>query len=382
MTEWRVPFINYPRAYQAHKAELNDAIFGCLERGDLVFREDLISFERNFAKFCGVNHGIGVGSCSNAMYLCLKLINVFFQEVITVSHTYIATIDAIVHAGGTPVLVDIDYDTMNMDVDLLEKAITPQTKAIIPVHLNGRMCEMDRIMEIAKKHNLYVIEDAAQAAGAEYLGKKAGAWGDFGCFSFYPAKVLGCFGEGGMIVTNDEGRASDLYLMRDHGEWPRYLPGGTKGEIYGWGYNSILDNIQAAVLNAKLRHLPEAIERRRKIAEMYSWELPGPPFIYTPMGTSERFSIREGFQDDVFQNYVIRIEQRDALREHLTSKGIGTLVSWPTPNHRQNGLPDLHRFNLSVTERISREVLSLPMYPELTDEEVAYVVKAARLYFS
>ena len=373
MNNYRVPFINYPRAYKKIKPEIDEALLGCLERGDLVYRQDLIDFEKKFAAYCGCKHGIGTGSCTGAMYLCLRAINVFLCEVITVSHTYIATIDSIVHAGGVPILIDVDYDTMNMDVNQLERAITPQTKAIMPVHLNGRMCEMDRIMEIAERHKLYVIEDAAQAVGASYDGKEAGSWGHFGCFSFYPAKVLGSYGEGGMIVTNDDEMASKLYLLRDHGEWPHYLPGGTKGDIYGWGYNSILDNISAAVLNVKMKYLSKNVLRRRMIAEYYGSGLDD---IVLPIPGS-----LGGAWYDVFQNYVIRTEQRDRLKDWLRDRGIETLVSWPIPNHRQKGLADLHRFNLPVTEQISNEVLSLPMHPELSDPEVEYVVEAVRSFF-
>ena len=387
MSNYRIPFVNYPRAYKKIKPEIDDALLGCLERGDLVYRQDLIDFEKNFAAYCGCKHGIGTGSCTGAMYLCLRVINVFLREVITVSHTYIATIDSIVHAGGIPVLIDVDYDTMNMDVDQLERAITPQTQAIMPVHLNGRMCEMDRIMEIAERYKLYVIEDAAQAAGAEYKWKMAGSWGHFGCFSFYPAKILGSYGEGGMIVTNDDEMASKLYLLRDHGEWPHYLPGGKKGEIYGWGYNSILDNIQAAVLNVKLRYLPETKGERQGIADKYSAgfrEIEMANCIAQPYGTMFKAPDDDPFDTDladIFQNYVIKIKKRDKLKNYLTQRGIETLISWATPNHKQKGLPDLHHFKLPVTEQISNEVLSLPMHPELTDPEVEYIVEAVRSFF-
>uniref|UniRef100_A0A6M3K9X5 Putative DegT/DnrJ/EryC1/StrS aminotransferase family protein n=1 Tax=viral metagenome TaxID=1070528 RepID=A0A6M3K9X5_9ZZZZ len=381
MSNYRIPFIDYTRAYKKIKPEIDEALLGCLERGDLVYRQDLIDFEKNFAAYCGCKHGIGTGSCTGAMYLCLRVINVFLREVITVSHTYIATIDSIVHAGGIPVLIDVDYDTMNMDVDQLERAITPQTKAIIPVHLNGRMCQMDRIMEIAERYKLYVIEDAAQAPGATYRGKRAGSWGDFGCFSFYPAKVLGSYGEGGMIVTNNDEMASELYLLRDHGEWPHYLPGGKKGEIYGWGYNSILDNIAAAVLNVKLKYLSKVIKRRSAIAEQYTWGLSSIQGLGLPLLTDNSYLANKLIGRDVFQNYAIKTEQRDRLKDWLRDRGIETLISWATPNHKQKGLADLHRFSLPVTEQISNEVLSLPIYPELSDPEVEYVVECVRSFF-
>ena len=373
----KVPFINYPKAFQYHRSEYERAIIGCCERGDLVYRDDLVKFERDFAKFCGVRHCIGTGSCTNAMFISLKALGVGFgHEVITVSHTYVATIDVIVAAGALPVLVDIDPTTMNMDVNLLEKAVTPWTRAIMPVHLNGRMCDMDRIMEIAVKHRLFVIEDAAQAVGSTYYGKRAGAFGETGCFSFYPAKTLGCFGEGGAVVTDDERLASILYLLRDHCEWPRYIPDPTGGHkvIHGWGYNTILDNIQAAVLNVKMQYLDNAIKRRCEIAGMYEdglhdiecgVRLPPPPSHWQ--------------YHDAFQNYVIQCKDRDTLKWHLEQNGIETLISWQTPNHKQPGLQ--FSLNLPVTEKVSAEVLSLPCYPELLDDEVAHVIKATRSFF-
>jgi len=366
----KVPFIDYTRTYNSLKEEINAAIFNCLNNGDLIFRNELKRFEEDFSDYCGVKHGIGTGSCTGALFLALKALGIgLLDEVITVSHTYVATIDSIVHAGATPVLVDVEYNSMNMDPKEVEKAITPKTKAIIPVHLNGLMCDMDSLMEIAMKHNLYLIEDAAQSPGVDYNGNRAGSCSDIACFSFYPAKVLGGYFEGGMAVTNNDELASKLYLLRDHGEWPSYLEAGEKGEIYGWGYNSILDNIAASVLNVKLKYLPEFIEKRRYIANRYFDGLNEIKDIILPFS-------------NVYQNYVIRTEKRNELKEYLTEHGVETLVSWETPNHKQKGLVELNHFNLPVTERISNEVLSLPMYEGLTEKEIDYVIETIRSYFS
>lgn len=369
----KVPFIDYSRQYKALKPEIDEAIFKCLNNGDLIFRDDLVKFENDFAAYCGCRYGIGTGSCTNAMYLCLKYLGIGpGDEIITVSHTYIATIDVIVHCGAKPVLIDIG-DDFNINPDLIEPAITPRTKAIIPVHLNGLMCDMPKIMAIAGKYGLYVIEDAAQAAGAEIHEKRSGSWGDFGCFSFYPAKVLGCYGEGGMIVTNDEEAANALYLLRDHGELPSYLNPEGKKTIFRWGYNSILDNIQAAVLNVKLKYLDDFISKRRHITKMYNDKL----------NLIELTTDMNGLYG-VHQNYVLQIEKyrRNKLKEYLYEKGIETLVSWRIPNHKQGRLFKLDDINLPKTENASQTVLSLPMYDGLTDEEVAYVIETIRSFFA
>jgi dTDP-4-amino-4,6-dideoxygalactose transaminase len=378
MSTYRVPFINYTKAYHKYKAEIDDALLECFEKGNLVYRDEQKEFESKFAKFCGVGNAIGTGSCTGAMFLSLKALGIGQgDEVITVSHTYVATIDVIVAAGATPVLVDVEWNSMNMDPSKIERAITTQTKAIMPVHLNGRMCDMEKIMEIAAKYNLHVIEDAAQAVGAHFDGHRAGSIGITGCFSFYPAKILGWFGEGGAVVTDDDKLASLLYCLRDHGEWPPYLEGGKKGEIYGWGFNSILDNIACAVLNVKRKHLPASVSRRRTIANLYHEKLSNVHLLlpFKP-------EIAGKFYDS-FQNFVIRVSstERDPLQQHLSGCGIETMVHWRTPNHKQKGLGSLNGYELPITEEISRRSISLPMYPELSDGQVSYVSKCIRSYF-
>jgi dTDP-4-amino-4,6-dideoxygalactose transaminase len=373
--KYKVPFVNYPLQYRTIKKEIDNAIFGCLKRGDLIFRNDLVDFENNFAKFTGNKYGIGCDSCTGALFLSLFAAGVGKgDEVITVSHTFVATIDIIWHCGATPVLVDVG-DDMEMNVDLIEKAITPRTKAIIPVHLDGRMCNMEKLMKIAKKHNLVVIEDAAQAVGAKLSGKKAGSFGFTGCFSFYPAKILGSYGDGGMICTNDEKLAKRLYLLRDHGEQPSYLrKPEDKNKIHFFGFNSLLDNVQAAVLNVKLKHLPSWIERRRKIAKLYNGGLKGIKGIKLPA------SPQTGSRYDVFQNYVIRAEKRDELVKFLNSNGVETLSKWEVANHLQPNLK-LNHFKLPVTEKVSKEVISLPMYPELKDSQIKHVIKKIKEFY-
>jgi len=371
----KVPFVNYPLQYKKTKKEIDRAIFSCLEKGDLIFRKDTKEFEKSFARFVGAKFGISCDSCTGALFLSLFSLGIGKgDEVITVSHTYVATIDVIWHCGAKPVLIDIGED-MEMDADLIEKAITRKTKAIIPVHLDGRMCDMEKIMKIAKKHNLTVIEDAAQAAGASFKGKPAGSFGKTSCFSFYPAKILGSFGDGGMICTSDKNLAQKLYLLRDHGEKPSYLRAKADNDkIAFFGFNSLLDNVQAAVLRIKLRHLPQWISRRRQIALIYHKGLKSLKELKLPVSPNAA-----GSYYDVYQNYVIRAKDRDNLRKYLEGKGIETLAKWRIPNHLQSGLN--LKFKLPVTEKISKEVISLPMYPELADKQVKYVTECIKSFY-
>lgn len=367
--EYKVPFVNYPEHYRRIWDEVMEAIEGALSKGDLILRDQLRQFEDNIASFVGVKYAVGVNSGTDALYLSLKAAGVGQgDEVITVAHTFVATVSAIVYCGAKPILVDIDED-MNMDVNQVEKAITPKTKAIIPVHLNGRICDMEKLGEIANKHDLLIIEDAAQALGATFDGKNAGSFGLTGCFSFYPAKMLGAAGDGGVVVTNDEEIAEKIPLLRDHG-YQR-----STGDLLYYGYNSRLDNLQAAILDVKLKHLPQWIERRRELASLYHrglsdlQELKLPP----PPRSNDCFF-------DVYQNYVIRAKERDRLVAHLRGSGIEILISWPKPMHHHEAL-GLKHFHLPKTELISDEVLSLPMYPELGDEEVEYVIAAILKFY-
>jgi dTDP-4-amino-4,6-dideoxygalactose transaminase len=351
------------------ESEIDAAIKEVLSNGDLILRDQLRQFEENIASFVGVNYAVGVNSGTDALLLSLKAAGIGQgDEVITVAHTFVATVSVIVQCEATPILVDIG-ENMNMDVEQVEQVITPRTKAIIPVYLNGRMCDMERLMKIANEHNLLVIEDAAQALSATFDGKAAGSFGLTGCFSFYPAKMLGAAGDGGIAVTDNEEIAEKIRLLRDHG-YQR-----STGEMLCYGYNSRLDNLQAAILDVKLKHLPEWIERRRELASRYHQglsdlqELKLPPQPHS----NDRFF-------DVYQNYVIRAKERDKLVAHLEESGVEILISWPKPMHHHEAL-GLKHFQLPKTEQISNEVLSLPMYPELSEEGVEFVVDAIRKFY-
>jgi dTDP-3-amino-2,3,6-trideoxy-4-keto-D-glucose/dTDP-3-amino-3,4,6-trideoxy-alpha-D-glucose/dTDP-2,6-dideoxy-D-kanosamine transaminase len=364
----RVPFVKPREHYRRLKSEIDFAITDTLARGDLVLRQQLRDFEANLAEFTGTKYAVGVNSCYHALHFSLLAAGIGpGDEVITVGHTFVATVSAIVHAGANPVLVDVKED-YNMDPDLLEAAITPRTKAVIPVHLNGRVCEMDRIATVAERHSLVIIEDAAQALGATFKGRKAGSFGLAGCFSFYPFKSLGGLGDGGAITTDDPQVARMATLLRFNGEDRQ------TGEFHCHGYTALLDNVQAAVLDAKLRHLPQWIEHRRHIAGLYREGFESIEELSLP-------HFDETTHFDSFQNYVVRTPHRDELREFLSSRGVETLVHWRKPmwEHKGLGLPHPP---LPETERICQEVISLPMSAETTPEEVAIVVEAVQEFYA
>jgi len=363
---YRVRFVNYPEHYKRIWNEVRGAIDECLSKGDLIARKQLDDFEADLAKFVGTKYALGLNSGTDALLLSLKAAGIGKgDEVVTVSHTFVATIMSIVFNNATPKLVDIGED-MEMDVSKLDAAITRKTRAIIPVHLNGRMTDMRAVSKIAKERGLVVVEDAAQALGARVGGLSSGATGLTGCFSFYPAKILGCAGDGGALTTNDDEIARNVKLLRDHG-FKR-----DTNELLMYGFNSRLDNIQAAMLGIKLRYLPDWIRRRRQIAALYKKGLDGVAGLKLPPGPDD-----SGDFFDVYQNYVIRSERRDELNSFLRENGVETLISWPKPNHHHPNL-GLTKFKLPVTEKISQTVISLPMYPEMSDGEVGYVVDVLR----
>ena len=366
---YRVPFVNYPEHYRRIWDEVMGAITEVFSRGDLILRDQLRHFEENMASFVGVKYAVGLNSGTDALYLSLLAAGLGpGDEVITVAHTFVATVSVIHYSGATPILVDVDED-YNVNVDQVEKAISPRTKAIMPVHLNGRLCDMKKLMKIAAKHNLIVIEDAAQALGASIDGKKAGSFGLTGCFSFYPAKILGSAGDGGMLVTNSKEVAEKVRLLRDHGVQR------STGDILFYGFNSRLDNLQAAILDIKLRYLPQWIERRRELADFYHRGLSNlsPVKLPPPPSSQSRYF-------DVFTNYVIRARERDRLVAYLKENSIEVLISWPKPMHHHEGL-NLGHFSLPMTEQISREVVSLPLFPELSNEQIEFVIDAVRKFY-
>ncbi len=366
---YKVPFVDYPKQYRELKNEINSAVMEVFERGDFILRNQVEKCEENIASFLGTKYAVGVNSGTDAIQLSLKAAGIGpGHEVITVAHTFVATVAAIIHCGATPVLIDIG-DDHNMNVDLLEKAITSRTKAIIPVHLNGRLCDMEKLTGIASRYNLIIIEDAAQALGASFDGQKAGSFGLAGCFSFYPAKILGGAGDGGIAVTNDENIAKSIRLLRDHGQ------DRETNDIVFYGYNSRLDNLQAAIINVKFKYLPQWIERRRELANLYQHGLSDLPQIKLPHPP-----LTQGRYFDVFTNYVIQSHERNKLVAHLRDSGIEILVSWPKPMHHQKAL-GLSQFQLPKTEQISQQVLSVPLLIEITDEQVEYVITSIHKFF-
>jgi aminotransferase EvaB len=365
---YRVPFIDPREHYRRIKSEVDFAITDTLAKGDLVLRQQLRDFEKNLAEFVGVKYAVGVNSCYHALHFSLLAVGVGpGDEVITVGHTFVATVSAIVHTGAKPVLVDV-RDDYNMAPDKFEAAVTPCTKAVIPVHLNGRMCDMDGIMAIAEKRGLAVIEDAAQALGATFRGKQAGSFGLAGCFSFYPFKSLGGLGDGGAITTDDPEVSRFATLVRFNGEDRQ------TGEFHYHGYTALLDNVQAAVLDVKLRHLPSWIEHRRKIANLYREGLEGIEGLHLPHFASDRYF-------DSYQNYVIRTQHRNGLRQYLKDQGVETLVHWAKPMWEHKDLA-LENPGLPETESICQQVISLPMSAETTPENVDITIRCIRDFFA
>jgi dTDP-4-amino-4,6-dideoxygalactose transaminase len=362
---YRVRFVNPQEHYRRLKPEIDAAILGCLTTGDLVYRDQLRTFESNLAAFVGTSHAVGVASGYHALHCALLAAGVGpGDEVITVAHTFVASVSAIVHCGATPVLVDVRAD-YNIDPAALAAAVTPRTKAIMVVHLNGRMCDMDAVSAVAGEHGLVIVEDAAQAMGATFNGRRAGSFG-IGCFSFYPFKLLGGFGDGGAVTTDDPDIALAISRLRFNGE------DRETGEYHYHGYTAILDNVQAAVLDVKLAHVPQWIEHRRRIARLYHEGLNGVPGLGLPPIDGPR-------QTDVFQNYVVRSAERNQLRASLKAAGVETLVHWARPMWAHPALR-IADPRLPETTRICNEVLSLPMSAETTDADVAATVEAVRAF--
>lgn len=369
---YKVPFVDFPAHYHPQlESEIMAVVQDVLKRGDFVLRGDLKQFEENMCSFIGVKYAVGVGSGTEALHLALKAAGIGLgDEVVTVGFTCMATISVIVHCGATPVLIDVG-DDYNMNVDLVEAAITPRTRAIMPVHLNGRSCDMAKLMEIADKHKLMVIEDAAQSPGATFNGQKVGTFGLEGGFSVYPMKMFGCTGDGGFVTTSDETIAKRLRALRDLGQ------DRETGDILFHGFTSRLDNIQAAILNVKLKYYPEWIEHRRRAAAIYHNGLSGSPYLRLPPPPD---TVSPYF--DVYQNYVILAKDRDKLVAHLEECGIETLTSWylSKPLHYHKAL-NLGNFHLPNTEQFAEEAISLPLNAEIRDEQVDFVVESILSFY-
>lgn len=374
---YKINFIrnSYIRFAEQHEQELKDAFWGCVSKGDLILREDVSRFEDNLAKYTGTKYGVGVNSGTDALFLSLKALGVKEgDEVITVGHTFIASIQAIVNCGATPILVDVGQDEL-MDVSQIEPKVTPRTKVILPVHFHGKVCAMSEIKRLATKYGLYIVEDACQALGSSLDGQKAGSFGDLGCFSFNTPKLMGGWGDGGGIVTDNYELARKLHLLRNHWNMAQTsvnMPDFPTPDVVHWAWKSRLDNIQAALLNVKWKYYDRLLARRKEIADMYIAGLSGLP-IKLP-------EYREG---DVIQEFIVRIgsdEERQGFKEHMDSKGIELLIRETTPNHKVK-LLGLDHFSLPVTENISKDACRLPCYPELTDEEIKEVIDAIKEFY-
>lgn len=361
-----VPFLDLKAQYARIKHEIDPAVAKVVESAAFAGGPFVEEFERSFAAFCGSAHAAGVASGTDALWLPLLALGIGpGDEVITVAHTFIATAEAITYTGATPVFVDIDERTFTMDPEKLEAAITDRTKAIIPVHLYGQTAEMDRIMEIAEAHGLYVIEDACQAHGAMYKGKRAGTIGHVGAFSFYPGKNLGAWGEAGGIITDDPELVKKMRMLRDHGQAKKYYH-----DLVGW--NGRMDGIQGAVLSVKLRHLPAWNEARRAHAKRYRELLSGLDGIVLPAEAE--------YGRHVYHLYVVRVADRDGFMKALAERGVHCGIHYPLPLHLQKAYAGAGygEGSLPVTERVAREIVSLPMYAELTEEQLSYTAEAVR----
>lgn len=364
---YKVRFVNPAINYRMIKDEIDAAYFEVMSRGDLIDRGQLKEFERNLARFVGTRHAVGLNSGYDALHMSLRAAGIGGgDEVIVPAHTFVATCSAVVNVGAKPVLVDVGKD-FNIDCDKIEEAVTPRTKAIIPVHLSGWMADMVRVMEIANRHGLTVVEDACQSLGANMSGKMAGAWGLTGCWSFYPFKILGGYGDGGAITTNDPDVAQFATRMRYNGE------DRETGEYHGHGFTCLLDNLQAAFLDVKLRHLPKWIETRRSIARRYQAAFSDIPDLLLPHYDDPR-------RDHVYQNYTVRAKQGNDFSEYLKANGVEVLTQFRKPYYRHEALT-LEDRGFPETEDLSREVCSLPMNVEITEDQVDYVISVVRRFY-
>jgi len=355
----KVPYVNFQQQFNESSKETMAAIQAVMERGDFILGKEVEEFERQFAQLCGVKHAIGMANGTDTLFISLRALGVGpGDEVITASNSWISSASSIGLIGATPVFVDVDAD-QNLNPALLEKAITKKTKAIMPVHLTGRCARMPEIMAIAEKHDIPVIEDAAQAVGASVAGVKAGAWGRVGSFSLHPLKNLNATGDAGIVTTNDDELAHKLKMWRNHGMRSR-------DEVDFWGYNSRLDTVQAAILLPRLKKLNGLIERRRELAKKYIQGLDG--LVQVPIE-------REG-EFHTYHVFVIQCDRRNELKEYLLERGVDTKIHYPIPIHLQKAAEYLgyKKGDLPVTEKQSERILSLPINQYLSDGKVDYVI--------
>lgn len=365
-----IPFLDLKAINQRFEAEFQNEFQQFLDSGYYILGNQVKLFEANFARYCGTNYCIGLGNGLDALRLILEGYKILGKledndEVLVASNTYIATILAIKQAGLKPVLVEADFDTYNFDITSLKNSISKKTKAIMPVHLYGQLSPMEEILKISKKNNLLVIEDAAQAHGAKNeAGKSAGNLGDAAGFSFYPSKNLGALGDGGAVTTNDKALAEVIHKLRNYGTSTKYV-----NEYLG--FNSRLDELQAAFLNVKLPTLDADNENRREIAKRYISEIKNEKIELPKYDSSE---------NHVFHLFVVRVKNRNTFIDYLDRNGIGHLIHYPIPPHRQQALSEFSKLSFPTTEKIHNEVISIPMSPIMTEEEVTKVISILNLY--
>jgi dTDP-4-amino-4,6-dideoxygalactose transaminase len=370
----KVPLLDLKAQYQSIRGEIEPALARIIESQYFILGPEVKECEAAIAAYCGCPHAVGVSSGTDALLAALMAEGVGpGDEVITTPYTFFATAGSIARLGARPVFVDIDPATFNIDPRLIADRISGRTKAILPVHLFGQMADMDDILNLARRHNLAVIEDAAQAIGAEYKGRRAGSMGDYGCFSFFPSKNLGAFGDGGMVVTRDARRAERLTILRNHGSQPKYYH-----KIVGGNFR--LDTLQAAVIHVKLRHLDGWTAKRQGNASRYdrlfaASGLRSKGLVQTPAVVATRH---------IFNQYVIRVPPRNRLQSFLAEKGIGTEVYYPVPLHLQEcfGALGHKRGDFPESEKAADKTLALPIYPELTDQQAEYVVSMIQEFYS
>lgn len=368
MVKASVPFFAYPDVFGKHAEQYLEIVKSVGRRGAFILQDDLFRFEANLAAFLGANHALGVGNATDGLTLALRAAGISpGDEVILSSHTMVATAAAVHFAGGVPIPVECGPDHL-IDPEAVAAALTPRTRFLMPTQLNGRTCNMDRLQAIADQHGLLIVEDAAQALGSKFKGRAAGTFGVAAAISFYPAKVLGCFGDGGAVITNDDEVREKLSQLRDHGR-------DSSGNIVSWGMNSRLDNLQAAILDFQLARYDQVMVRRRGIAANYTEQLSGMAEVVLPPAPD---SDPDHF--DIYQNYEIEAERRDELKAYLKENGIGTLIQW--------GGQAIHHLkklgftqSLPFTDRLFERLLMLPMNMSITDDDVAYICDHVRRFY-
>jgi len=364
----KIPYLDLPAQLRGIRKDIDAALARALDNCTFCLGPDVAEFEKDFAKFCGAEHSVGFNSGTSALHVAMRLLNVGpGDEVITTPFTFIATCWAISYTGAKPVFVDIDDATFNLDPKLIERAITPRTKAVLPVHLYGHPFELDPVLAVCKKHKLPLVEDACQSHGAKYKGKTVGTFGAISCFSFYPGKNLGACGEGGALVTNSAAFDKHARTLREHGSTQRYH----HDEV---GYNYRMEGFQGAVLGVKLKHLAKWTNERRRVAHRYHELLSGTPL---------QLPHEAGYAESAWHLYTVRHPRRDELKKFLDENGVGNAVHYPIPLHLQKAYANLgHKpGDFPVTEKAARECLSLPIYPELTEAQIRRVAEVVSKFF-